>query len=75
MELFEHWNETKSALSEGLSPDMKKIIDPLLENQKNQILSEAAAAGSTAAGGIGNFQKIIIPMIRRIIPGTIANEI
>ena len=39
------------------------------------MLSEAAAAGSTGAHDIAGFRKILIPMIRRIIPGTIASEL
>lgn len=74
MELFENWSVTKNALLEGLSDRKKKMVAPLLENQK-QHLAETAAAGTTAAAAIGNFQKIVIPMIRRIIPGTIASEL
>ena len=36
---------------------------------------ETAAAGTNNAGQIANFQKIVIPMLRRIIPGTIATEL
>lgn len=74
MELFENWSVTKDALLEGLSDRKKKMVAPILENQK-QYLQETAAQGITAAGAIGNFQKIVIPMIRRIIPGTIASEL
>lgn len=74
MELFENWQETKSTLLEGLSENKKKILAPVLENQR-QYIQETADSGTTAAGAIGNFQKIVIPMIRRIIPGTIANEL
>lgn len=74
MELFENWTETKETLLEGLNASKRKILEPLLENQK-QHLQETAAAGTTAQTAIGNFQKIIIPMIRRIIPGTIATEL
>jgi hypothetical protein len=74
MELFENWQETKETLLEGLSESKKKILAPVLENQM-QHLQETAAAGTNAAGAIGNFQKIVIPMIRRIIPGTIATEL
>lgn len=74
MELFENWAETKETLLEGLSESKKKILAPVLENQM-QHLQETAAAGTNAAGAIGNFQKIVIPMIRRIIPGTIATEL
>ena len=73
MELFENWAETKEALLEGLSERKKAFMLPIMENAK-QHLSEQVTNG-TAAGAIGNFQKIVIPMIRRIIPGTIASEI
>lgn len=76
MQLFENWQETKEALLEGLSGSKKQITSVLLENQKNQILAETATVpGATAAGAIGNFQKITIPMIRRILPGTIATDL
>lgn len=74
-EMFENWGETKAALLEGLSASKQKIVAPLLENQKNHVLAEAAAAGATQAHDIAGFRKILIPMIRRIIPGTIATEL
>ena len=74
MELFEQWSEAKGVLLEGLTEKQKKYVAPLLENQK-QYITETAAAGVSAASGIANFQKIAIPMIRRIIPGTIATEL
>ena len=73
MELFENWTESKEALLEGLSESKKKIVAPLMENQKKYI-AEAVANG-TSAGNVANFQKIMIPMLRRIIPGTIATEL
>ena len=74
-DIFENWAETKAALLEGLSPAKQAVVGPLLENQKNQLLTEDAAAGSTSANSIAGFRKILIPMIRRIIPGTIATEL
>lgn len=74
-ELFENWAEVKIALCDGLSSKMKMIVDPLLENQKNHILRENASAGIVGAHDIAGFRKILIPMIRRILPGTIAPEI
>lgn len=74
MDLFENWQETKETLLDGLSESKSKILAPVLENQM-QHLRETAASGTNSAGAIGNFQKIVIPMIRRIIPGTIATEL
>lgn len=73
--LTENWNETKSALLDGLSASKQQIVDRLLENQRKYMLNESAAAGSTSANSIAGFRKILIPMIRRIIPGTIATEL
>lgn len=75
MNMFENWNEAKNVLMEGLSSTHKEILDPLLENQKSYILNETAAQGSVDAHSIAGFRKVLIPMIRRIIPGTIASEL
>jgi hypothetical protein len=74
-EIFENWNETKAALLEGLDASKQSVVEPLLENQKRHMLTESAASGSTQSHDIANFRKILIPMIRRIIPGTIATEL
>jgi hypothetical protein len=74
-ELFENWSEVKEALLDGLDSHKKGIVGTLLENQKQHILNESAASGSVQANDIAGFRKILIPMIRRIIPGTIATEI
>ena len=47
----------------------------MLENQKNHILRETAAAGAVNTGDIAGFRKIMIPMIRRIIPGSVGTEL
>jgi hypothetical protein len=74
MNLMENWNATKEALLEGLEGSKKKIVSTLLENQR-QYLQESTGGTSTDAGAVSNFQKIVIPMIRRILPGTIATDL
>jgi len=74
-ELFENWSETKAALLEGLPASKQSVVAPLLENQKNYLLGESAVTGSVQAHDIAGFRKIMIPMIRRVIPGTIATEL
>ncbi len=74
-ELFENWSEVKEGLLDGLAGSRRQIVGTLLENQKQHILNETAASGAVAANDIAGFRKILIPMIRRIIPGTIATEI
>jgi hypothetical protein len=73
--LFENWSEVKETLLDGLDTHKRQIVGTLLENQKSHILNETAASGAVAANDIAGFRKILIPMIRRIIPGTIATEI
>jgi hypothetical protein len=73
--LVEHWEQTKEALLEGLKPSQKEVVGPLLENSKQYLLRETAASGSIQASDIAGFRKTLLPMIRRIIPGTIATEL
>lgn len=73
--LNENWTQTKSALLEGLPKSKVGIVEAVLENQKTQLLRETASGGSIAAGDIANFRKTLLPLIRRVIPGTIATEI
>ena len=68
------WQGTKQALLEGLDDRRQKIVATVLENQRKHLM-ETPAGDVTGSGNIGNFQKIVMPMIRRIIPGTIATEI
>jgi hypothetical protein len=75
MNLNENWSEAKEVLLTGLSGDKRRIVDTVLENQRQYALNESAVGGSTQAQDIAGFRNILIPMIRRIIPGTIATEL
>lgn len=73
--LFEsNWSATKDALLEGLSGSRKKNLDIILENTKRQ-LNESASAGATQAGNMATLNKVMLPLIRRVMPGVIANEL
>lgn len=74
-QLTTSWHETKGILMEGLTSAQAQVVDQVLENQRNILINETAASGSTDASSIAGFRKIVIPMIRRIIPGTIATEL
>ncbi len=74
-EIFESkWGETKQALTEGLEGNKKKTMDVILENTK-RYLSEASTAGATSAGNVATLNRVILPVIRRVMPTVIANEI
>ena len=68
------WTETKDALLEGLSGTKKNAMGVILENTKRH-LAEAATVGATGAGNIGSLNRVILPVIRRVMPTVIANEI
>ena len=68
------WDETKSALMEGLEGSSKTTMSVVLENTRNY-LKEAATAGATASGNVATLNRVILPVIRRVMPTVIANEI
>ena len=72
--LFENWGVTKDALTDGLDGNKKVVMESVLENTKNY-LSESAAAGTTMSGNIATLNKVILPVIRRVMPTVIANEL
>lgn len=69
-----NWGATKEALLEGLEGQRKQTMGVILENTKMN-LSEAATAGATASGNVAALNKVILPVIRRVMPTVIANEI
>ena len=85
--LFEsQWQATKKALCEGRdlthnmdgSPNAnkKKTMETLLENTRRELrLLESATAGATNAASVATLNKVILPVIRRVMPTVIANEI
>lgn len=70
----ENWQEVKEVLLEGLEPKQKEITNVLLENEKSY-LAETAAAGVTATGNVARLEKLVMPMIRRVTPATIAMDL
>ena len=74
-ELLEgRWGETKAALLEGLTGTRKTTMSTVLENTK-RYLAESATAGATGAGNVATLNRVILPVIRRVMPTVIANEI
>ena len=74
-ELLEsRWNDTKSALLEGLGGNKKSVMAATLENTR-RYLAETATAGATSAGNIATLNRVILPVIRRVMPTVIANEL
>ena len=74
-ELLEsRWDETKEALLEGLNGTKRNSMKVILENTR-RYLKENASGGSTTAGNIATLNRVILPVIRRVMPTVIANEL
>lgn len=85
MKLFEsQWEAVKENLLEGadlthnmdgsVNANKKKTMGLLLENTRRSLM-EAASTGATSAAQIAQLNKVILPVIRRVMPTVIANEI
>ena len=72
--LESRWDETKEALLEGLKGTRRSTMGVILENTKKSLLSESSA-GTTTAGNIATLNRVILPVIRRVMPTVIANEL
>ena len=72
--LESRWGETKEALLEGLNGSRRTTMGVILENTR-KMLAENASAGSTQAGNVATLNRVILPVIRRVMPTVIANEI
>ena len=73
--LESRWGETKEALLEGLKGNRRSTMGVVLENTRKGLLNETATAGSTGAGNIATLNRVILPVIRRVMPTVIANEL
>ena len=72
--LESRWQETKEALLEGLQGTKRSVMATTLENTR-KYLSESATTGATSAGNVATLNRVILPVIRRVMPTVIANEL
>ena len=72
--LESRWGETKDALLEGLNGSKRTTMGVVLENTRKHLM-ETATAGATAASNVATLNRVILPVIRRVMPTVIANEI
>ena len=73
--LESRWDETKEALLEGLKGNRRSTMQVILENTRKSLLSESASTGATGSGNIATLNRVILPVIRRVMPTVIANEL
>lgn len=72
--LESRWNDTKAALLEGLDGNKRTVMAATLENTR-KYLAESASSGATSAGNVATLNRVILPVIRRVMPTVIANEL
>jgi len=72
--LTSRWAETKEALLEGLQGTKKSVMGVTLENTRKYLM-ESPTAGATSAGNVATLNRVILPVIRRVMPTVIANEL
>jgi hypothetical protein len=72
--LESRWGETKEALLEGLNGSKRTTMGVVLDNTR-KYLAENATSGSTASSNVATLNRVILPVIRRVMPTVIANEI
>jgi hypothetical protein len=70
----ENWGAAREALTEGLTGNRKVVMETVLENTKTALM-ETSLAGTTSAGNVATLNKVILPVIRRVMPTVIANEL
>lgn len=70
------WNKMKAGLvSDIKSASRRAITETVLENSRRAILKEHATAGSTVAANVAIINKVMMPLIKRVMPTVMAHEL
>jgi len=68
------WQSLKERYMKGLSAKAARNVSVIMENTR-RALNEAVASGATSASNIASINRQVLPLIRRVMPTVIANEI
>lgn len=70
------WNKMKQGLvSDIRSASRKAITETVLENSRREILREHATQGATMASNVAIINKVMMPLIKRVMPTVMAHEL
>lgn len=70
------WGKMKAGLlSDIKSASRKAITETVLENARKWALFEQASLGATSASNVAIVNKVIMPLIKRIMPTVMAHEL
>lgn len=70
------WGKMKKGLvSDIRSASKKKITETVLENARRHVLQEHASLGATQASNVAVINKVMMPLIKRVMPTVMAHEL
>lgn len=69
------WTQLKEGLSDGLTDSQKSVFGTVLENTRKIALKESANLGGTSSSNIATVNKIVLPILRRVMPNVFANQL
>ena len=70
------WAKMKKGLvSDIKSASRKAITETVLENARREILKEHATLGATQASNVAIINKVMMPLIKRVMPTVMAHEL
>ena len=70
------WNKCKRGmLSDIKSNTRRAITETVLENARREYLKEHASEGATSSASVALINKVMMPLIKRIMPTVMAHEL
>lgn len=70
------WNKMKKGLVSDIKSSSKRAItETVLENSRREILREHATMGATNAANVAMINKVMMPLIKRVMPTVMAHEL
>ena len=70
------WNKMRKGLVSDIKSNSKRAItETVLENSRREILREHATAGATNAANVAIINKVMMPLIKRVMPTVMTHEL
>lgn len=84
---YENYNELKTDLLDGLKGNKKLVVEKMMDRthalnidakgikEQNEVFNESTSVGSTTTGNITRYDRLFMPLIRRVMPSLFAVEL
>lgn len=69
------WKRLRTELVKDVRGNRKQITETVLENARRAVLNENATVGATTAGNVAIINKVMMPLIKRVMPTVMAHEL